>query len=59
MTRTSENIEANVKRPLKIEIQSDLKDVENSEFRYVFGENFCFKAHQLSKKLSERHVIHI
>ena len=56
-TRGSENIEANVKRPLKIELQSDLKDVENSEFRYVFGENFCFKAPQLSERSSERHVI--
>ena len=59
MTRRSENIEANVRRLLKIEVQSDLKDVENSESRFVFSENFCFEAPQLSEKLSERHVIHI
>ena len=58
-TRRRENIEANVKRPLKIEVQSDLEDVENSEFRCVFGENFCFKAPQLSEKSSRRYVSHI
>ena len=58
-THRSENIEANVKRPLKIDVQSDLEYVENSEFRCVFGENFCFKAPQLSEKLSERYVLHI
>ena len=56
-TRRSENIKANEKRRLKIEVQSDLKDVENSEFRYIFDENFCFKAPQLSEKSSEKHVI--
>ena len=57
--RKSENVEANAKRPLKIEVQSDLKDVENSKFRYVFGENFCFKAPQLIEKSSRRYVSHI
>ena len=55
----SENITTNVKEALKIEVQSDFEDVENSEFDYFFGENFRFKAPQLSKKSSERHVIHI
>ena len=44
MTRRSENIEANVKIPLKIEIQQDFEDVENSDFHSFFGENFHFKA---------------
>jgi len=52
-TRTSENIEANVKKTLKLEIQLDFEDVENSEFDYFFGENFRFKAPQLSEKSSE------
>ena len=52
-------MEANVKIPLKIEVQSDFEDVENSQFDYFFGENSRFKAPQLSEKSSERHVIHI
>ena len=47
-----------VKR-LKIEVQSDFEDVENSEFDYFFGENFHFKVPQLSEKSSESYVLHI
>ena len=57
--RWAEGLWSKRKRSLKIEVQSDLKDVENSEFRYVFGENFCFKAPQLSEKSSRRYVSHI
>ena len=52
-------IEANVKKNLKKEVPSDFEDVENSEFDYFFGENFRFKAPQLSEKSSERYVLHI
>ena len=52
-------MEANVKIPLKIKVQSDFEDVENSEFEYFFGENFVFKASQLSGKSSERYALHI
>ena len=43
-TRRRENIEANVKRPLKIEVQSDFEVVENSDFHSFFDQNFLFKA---------------
>ena len=58
-TRKSENIETNVKKNLKIEVQPDFEGVENSEFDYFFGENFRFKAPQLSEKSSGRYVLHI
>ena len=42
-TRRSENIEANVKIPLKIEVQLDFEDVENSEFDYFLVKTFTSK----------------
>ena len=39
--------------------QPDFEGVENSEFDYFFGENFRFKAPQLSEKSSESYVLHI
>ena len=42
-----------------LEVQLDFEDVENSEFDYFFGENFHFKAPQLSEKSSGRYVLHI
>ena len=36
-------MEANVKIPLKIEVQSDFEDVENSEFDYFLGDIFVSK----------------
>ena len=47
------------KKTLKLEVQLDFEDVENSEFDYFFGENFRFKAPQLSEKSSESYVLHI
>ena len=47
------------KKNLKLEVQLDFEDVENSEFDYFFGENFRFKAPQLSEKSSESYVLHI
>ena len=43
----------------KLEVQSDFEDVENSEFDCFFGENFPFKARQLSEESSESYVLHI
>ena len=43
----------------KAEVQSDFEDVENSEFDYFFGENFHFKAPQLSAKSSGSYVLHM
>ena len=39
-TRRSEYIEANVKRPLKMEIQSDFEDVENSDLHSFLAKTF-------------------
>ena len=58
-TRRSENIEANVKKTLKLEVQLDFEDVENSEFDYFLGENFRFKVPKLSEKSSDGYVLHI
>ena len=49
----SESFHQKRKKTLKLEVQLDFEDVENSEFDYFFGENFRFKAPQLSEKSSE------
>ena len=48
-TRRSENIEANVEKPLKIEFQSDFEDVKSLRLTSFLAETFASKPSSSAK----------